>query len=162
MPEKAFVTENNMATFTCPNCNFSNTADISTYKDINKEVRMNVKCMCGHYFSVMLERRASYRKDVELKGTYTHRSSKGEIEKGSLFVNNISRSGLRFNVKVEPTFSEGDKIFLEFQLDDKPQALIKKEVVIKSIFKHKIIGSKFCSVSPSDPNDKAIGFYLFQ
>ncbi len=161
MPEKVFVTENNTATFICPNCSFSKTADVSKYKDINEEIRIKLKCKCRHTFSVSLERRASFRKDVELGGTFTHRSSKGVIEKGSLFVNNISRNGVKFKVKVEPRFREGDNILLEFQLDDKHQSLIKKEVVIRSIHNGIIIGSEFCSVFPSDPNDKAIAFYLF-
>ena len=116
MPEKVFITDNNnKATFICPNCNLSKTADVSTYKDINKEVRMNVKCKCGHSFSVTLERRASYRKDIESPGNYTYTSSEGKIEKGSLSVKDISRNGLKFKVKEDPKFSVGEKVYLEFQ-----------------------------------------------
>ena len=162
MAEKVFLTKNNTATVICPKCNLSKTADVSTYKDINKQVRFNVKCKCGHSFSVMLDRRESYRKDIELPGTYIYTSSEGTREKGTLFVKDISRTGLKFIVRGDPTFSVGGNISIEFQLDSKQKTLIKKEVVIKKIFKDKRIGSEFCSISPSDPNDKAIGFYLFQ
>lgn len=162
MVEKVFLTKNNTATVICPNCNLSKTADVSTYKDINKQARINVKCKCGHSFSVMLDRRESYRKDIELPGNYIYMSSEGTTEKGTLFVKDISRTGLKFKLKVDPKFSVGENISIKFQLDNKQKTLIKKEVVIKKIFKSKIIGSEFCSISPSDPNDKAIGFYLFQ
>ena len=130
MPEKVFVNENNTATFICPKCNFSKTNNVSIYKDINKEVRMKVNCKCGHSFPIILERRKRYRKDVELPGNYTYSSSGGEIERGTLVVRNISQGGLSFKVKVDPKFSAGEKIFIEFRLDDKQKTFIKKEVLI--------------------------------
>ena len=158
MLEKVFLTEENQGKCLCPNCNLFMTVEATTY---NKGGLLNVKCKCGHSFSVFVERRAGYRKNVELPGIYTYTSSDGKKERGTLFVIDISRNGLKFKVKVDPIFSVGDKIFLEFQLDNDQKTLIRKEVVVKRIVNDKTIGSEFCSVSPSDPNDKAIGFYLF-
>jgi hypothetical protein len=162
MSERVFIQEKNTAIFLCPKCASFKTIDVSAYSDIEGDVEIDIECKCGHSFSAFLDRRKDYRKKVNLPGTYTYTSSEGEIERGTLFVKDISRNGFKFKVKVDPKFSVGDNISLKFQLDNKQKTLIKKEVVIKNIFKDKTISSEFCSVSPSDPNDKAIGFYLFR
>jgi len=54
----------------------------------------------------------------------------------------------------------GDKIIVEFHLDDKNRSLIKKECIIKKDFGFEF-GIEFISVHPSDPSDRAIGFYMF-
>jgi c-di-GMP-binding flagellar brake protein YcgR len=144
----------------CPECNASKNTDVTEYKKLEKSVRLKVKCTCGNSYSVMLERRRSYRKETNLPGNYACRDSSGELEKGAMTVINISRGGVKFKTKVPPKFKVGATFDVTFQLDDKQKSIIRKEVVAANI-NDRFVGVEFCSVDPSDPSDKALGFYLF-
>jgi c-di-GMP-binding flagellar brake protein YcgR len=108
----------------------------------------------------MLERRRYYRKKTNLPGAYVYSPAGGQQQKGSMTVTDISRAGVKFKVMVLPKFEIGATFYVEFHLDDKQQTLIKKEATAKMIA-DRLIGAEFCSIDPSDPSDKALGFYLF-
>jgi len=160
MTQKVFITDQDKATIICPECNLSTTTDASQYKKINKEVRLKINCTCGHSYSIFLERRKQFRRETNLPGKYILRSSSRTEKKGILTVRNISRSGLKLEIKIMPSIKIGSSISVEFNLDDKNETLIKKDVIVKMIIEP-VLGTEFSSFDPSDPGDKALGFYLF-
>lgn len=160
MTQKILVSDNNMATFVCPECNASKNADISRYKKLENSVRLKIKCVCGNSYPVVLERRSSYRKETSLPGKYIFRPSGGPPQKGAMTVLDISRGGLKFKATVVPKLKPGDTFGVEFNLDDKQQTLIRKKVVARNVT-GRSISVAFCSFDTSDPGDKALGFYLF-
>ena len=161
MTERIFLVDGRMATFTCPECKKTKTSDVSKYSKSNKDVKLKVNCSCGHSFPVLLERRSFYRKkSKDLPGTYNHINPEKQLKKGKIAVIDISRGGLRFKVNAPPSFSVGNKVSLEFRLDDKNNTNIKKDVIIKNISENNVVGSEFYSLDPSDPIDKILGFYL--
>ncbi len=159
MIDRVFVTDDKMATFVCPECGNTRTADVSDYKQLDKAIRLRIQCSCGNSYSAILERRDKYRKEAKLPGKYTLNLSAKEVDEGTMTVVNISRAGLRIKFKEMPNLEVGTKFLVEFRLDDKQETLIKKDVVVKYISAHSV-GTEFCSISSSDPKDKAIGFYL--
>jgi len=167
MLEKVFISDDNIAIFICPECKKTKNVDISRHKNLDKAYKIKCTCPCGHVYNAILEKRKHYRKETDLPGIYiTIISSLGadfveEVGRGTLRVTDISRSGLQLTLKMKRSFSIGDKIAVEFKLDDRRNTPIKKEVIIKSI-KRLIIGVEFCNIDPSDPSDKALGFYLLQ
>ncbi len=167
MLEKVFVNDDNIAVFICPECKKTKNVDIARHKNLDKSCKIKCTCPCGHVYNAILEKRKHYRKKTDLPGIYiTIMSSLGtdfveEVGRGTLRVTDISRYGLQLTLKVKRSFNIGDKIAVEFKLDDKQNTPIKKEVIIRSI-EGLVIGVEFCSVDPSDPSDKAIGFYLLQ
>jgi hypothetical protein len=167
MLEKVFVNENNIAVFICPECKKSRNVDVSKYKNLCKASKIKCNCPCGHSYNAILEKRKHYRKQTNLPGIYVNIvSSIGtnfleEVGRGTLRVTDISRTGIQFTLNIQHDFSINDKILVEFRLDDKQKTLIKKEVIIKNINGLKI-GAEFLSIDPSDPSDKAIGFYLLK
>jgi hypothetical protein len=160
MTKKVFVTDKNMATFVCPECKALKTANVEKYAPLKKEIKLKIKCACGISYSATLERRRQYRKETDLPGEYFLSLSDGKVRKGNLTVKDISREGLKIKVNVVPKVEVGTKFMVEFCLDDKQKTLIKRDVIIKWISGH-FIGAEFCSIDPSGPIDKAIGFYLF-
>ena len=160
MTQTVFVADNNIATLVCPECNASKNTDVTKYKDLEKLVRLKIKCTCGSSYSVMLERRRHYRKKTNLPGTYVYSSAGGQQQKGPMTVTEISRGGVRLKVMVLPKFEIGATFYVEFHLDDKQQTLIKKKVTARMLAE-RFIGAEFCSIDSSDPSDKALGFYLF-
>ncbi len=110
-------------------------------------------------------------------------SSGKEGQKGQMTVLDVSRSGLRLEIshvqlkmkehdvsgitdeqatlehKIQKPVDEinvGDKLLVEFRLDDTKKTLIKKEVIIRWM-KTPYIGVEFSSQSL---NDGSLGFYM--
>ena len=165
MVEKTvFINSKNLATFVCPECKKSVTKDVSKYKDIDKVVRVNCKCTCGHQYVVLLEKRGFYRKVANLSGVFIFGP---EQLSAPMIVKNLSRTGLQFEItdfKEELTLTKGDIIVVEFQLDNPQQTVIHKEVVVRTIVRNSHIGAKFCFVDIDDIRDpitRALNFYLF-
>jgi hypothetical protein len=159
--QKVFINNDNMATFVCPKCNKTATVGVSEYKEIDKAVRVQHTCACGHSHTVLLERRQFYRKDVNIPGEYF---LPDENVKKAMTVKDLSRSGLKFETATEAELKVGDKLFVEFSLHNEPQTMIQKEVTVKTVSGCHI-GTAFCSRDFKNATDKAydiaIGFYTF-
>jgi len=160
MAQKVFVTGDSMAVFECPECKKSKAVDVSRYKDIKQIIRIKVKCPCGHSFPVVLERRKSYRKEVNFPGSYTCLLSGNKKEKGVMAVKDLSRSGMKIKLNVKKDFKIGDNLSVEFRLDDQNRSFVKKDAIIRTISDQNL-GVEFSSINTSDPGDAALGFYLF-
>ena len=72
----------------------------------------------------------------------------------------LSRTGLKLRLQDDRHLKPGDRLLVAFQLDDLKGSEIRKEVVVRKVDGREI-GLEFASQDPSDPNMKAIGFYLF-
>ena len=160
MAQKVYVTPAYTGVFECPQCKNSRSVDVSKFKKIEKEVKIKVNCPCGHSYPVILERRRHYRKTVNLAGSYLFLVRGSPTKKKMLTVKDVSQSGLKIRVSEKPEFEIGDRILVEFHLDDNKRSLIKKETIVRAI-KELHIGLEFSSMDSSDPGDKALGFYLF-
>jgi len=152
---KVFMNEENKATFVCPECERAKTVDVSKYKDIKRAVRVKAKCKCGNQYSVLLERRKYYRKETKLPG-YVYGESDN---KGPMTVKDLSRFGIKFELGSKRFLFVGDKVVVEFELDDGHKTLIKKEVKIVSLSGN-LIGAEFCNMGNVDLADRRLGFYL--
>jgi len=157
MPEKVYITRKQMATFTCPQCKRSKTADVSKYAHSDKTIKVNVKCPCGHSYSTILEKRRRYRKDTSLPGTYQHYVDGRPRGKGLMTVRDLSLSGMKLRVAIGESFAVGDLLKVEFHLNDAQRTLIRKKVVIRNV-SMPYLGTE---LAPTEAVDKAIGFYLF-
>jgi hypothetical protein len=153
MTEKVFVSEKRTATFVCPECKRTKTTDVSAYLKSDKLIKVKCRCTCGHAYSALLERRKFFRKETSLPGVYTSVKK----ERRPMTVMNLSRTGLKFKLHASDTLKAGDRLVVEFNLDDPQQSLIRKEVIVKNI-KNSNIGAAFVS---TDEYDK-LGFYLMR
>ena len=167
------INEENVAEIRCSKCLKIRSVDMSKYKTMDRVIRFKAKCSCGHSDTVVLNRRDKFRKQTDFFGVYTNMSSGKEGQKGEMTVLDVSRAGLRLeishiNLKVkehdvtvvtgeQATFEHkikkpvdeinvGDKLFVEFRLDDTKKTLIKKEVLIRWM-KMPYIGVEFSSKS---------------
>lgn len=156
MIQKVFITSKNTATFVCPECGNSTVVDVSKYASIDKKVTVNCRCICSHNFKVSLEKRRQYRKATNLPGVYYHDRGHGDVDKGNMRVVDISSNGLKLKLNVERPFDGGDKLRVEFHLDDKRHTFIKKEVIVRNTHKN-LVGTSF---APAQGDDPALGFYL--
>jgi hypothetical protein len=158
--EKVFVTAENTATFSCPECERSRTVDVARYKEIEKAVRIKVKCPCGHDYLVALERRRQFRKPVHFKGTCERIGDGRTAAKAEMVVVDISRTGLKLRLLDGGPLRVGDRAVVEFRMDDPKRSFVRMEVLVRKVDGREV-GVEFTSQGLSDPNVKAIGFYLF-
>lgn len=159
-PQKVFISDQESVLFECPKCNVSKEADVTKFKKIETSVTLKVKCPCGNEYSVTLERRKHYRKNTEISGKFSFLPLVGEDQKGTMIILDISKGGLRFRMTTLPLFKKGDLLEIEFNLDNKTNTFIRKQVSVRNI-KDKIVNVEFCSFNSSENGDKAIGFYLY-
>jgi hypothetical protein len=157
MTEKVYITSQQMATFVCPKCSRSKTVNASKYINLNKLIKINVKCPCGHAYTSILEKRKHYRKKTNLPGTYIHLVDGQPMNRGAMTVEDISANGMKLRLNSTLTCTIGDHLDVEFNLDNPNRALIKKHVIIRNITGTNL-GVEF---GPADALDKALGFYLF-
>jgi hypothetical protein len=158
MEVKVYISKNNTATFVCPNCENTTTADVTRYAQMEKTVRVNIKCRCGHTFRAVLEKRRRYRKSTRLPGTYSFERPDGSVDKGIMQVLDISSTGMKLKLNVSRTLAVGDKLKVEFNLDDPQHTLIEKIVIVKNVSNARV-GVAFREREADDPS---LGFYLLK
>ncbi len=157
MTEKVYITSKQMATFICPQCKRSKTVSVARYAQMDKVVRVTVRCPCGHAYSTMLEKRKKYRKQTNLPAKYIHLVNGKQVGQGLLTIRDLSAGGMKLKISDNHQLAVGDIIQVEFHLDDANRTLISKKVVIRNI-NRELMGTEF---APTEAADKALGFYLF-
>ena len=153
-PEKIFVNSDLKATLSCPHCGVSKQTDVSKFMKHKTQVRLKYKCTCKKAVSVILERRRSRRKSVQLKGFYDDDSGKSP-----LLIENISKHGVKIKLINAASLKIDQHIMLEFTLDDPNASKVKREVRIKNIFSRASIGCEFISTDHDGNLGKYFLFY---
>ena len=157
MTAKVFITSKQMATFICPKCKRSKTVSVARYAQMDKMIRVTVRCPCGHAYSTMLEKRKKYRKQTNLPAKYIHLVDGKHVGQGLLTIRDLSAGGMKLKISGNHNLAVGDIIQVEFHLDDANRTLIKKKVIIRNM-NGRQMGTEF---APTEATDKALGFYLF-
>lgn len=150
MRQKVFVNQDGVASFVCPECKAVKRKDVSSYKLRDAEVRLKCRCICGHTYPVVLERRKHIRKEVNLVGTLT--SGRRAIP---VMVKNLSRSGMQLRSGPKNQLAPGDRAKVEFTLNDTHGSVINREVTIRSVSGN-VLGVEFLS----DEHYDKLGAYL--
>jgi hypothetical protein len=155
--EKVYISHTKMTTFVCPKCHKSKTVNVSKYAELDKKIKVSVKCPCGHAFNSILEKRKRYRRKTNLPGSYIRMLNGRQMDAGLMIVKDLSTIGMKLNIDADNNCEVGDILQVEFYTDDVQRAFIKKKVIIRSI-NGPTIGTEF---APTEGIDKALGFYLF-
>ena len=154
---RIFINDRGEGTFICPACNNGVIRDLSQFSQAQEAVRLKCKCSCGNVYRVLLERRRHFRKPVNLVGMFFWGGSEGPSMKGLIKIRDISRSGIRFSVNSIPEFNVGDKLTIEFTLDDDEHSQIRETGIVQRI-QSNIVGLDF---KTTDHYGK-LGRYLFR
>jgi hypothetical protein len=160
MSESISRFEDSVALFTCPQCGSVNSVDLSASCSQDRDLRVDITCQCKHTHPVVVDRRRNYRKMVHLDGYYTPLREAEKAHRHSMVVKSISTTGVQLQVDLNGTLAVGDRLMLEFDLDDGNTTHIEKEGLIRRI-EGNTIGVKFCNTIVPGPVDRAIGFYIW-
>jgi hypothetical protein len=148
---KAYVNDRNQAVISCSQCGKRKTLEIPDTLLVRDRVR--VRCACSHSFTVEVERRKHYRKDVHLRGQY--RREKPAADAGEMVVEDVSHGGIAFRVLSQHQLQVGDFLCLQFTLDDARKSVVMRNVTVRWVDRS-CIGAAFC-----DPAfNKDLAFYL--
>ncbi len=156
MAEKTYITSANTAIFVCAACNRQHVVDVAKHLERPRQNKLKVTCTCGHSWTSILEKRRYFRKSVNFPGTYTKRVAGKPVGEGHMYVQDISRRGLKIKLRDPGKFEIGDWIEVEFRLDNRPRTLIKRVTAVKNIF-GPYLGLAFPDHKHEDPD---LGFYL--
>ncbi len=137
--EKIFLNESGDASFVCPSCGEILKRNLSKDLGLNNLFKINCKCQCGNNSFLKLERRMFSREKTKFIGKFF---SKNNSKKGLIKIIDISPSGLKMFLNTKPDFSKGEKLVIEFSLNNRDWGLVKKEAMVKNI-KGKEVGVEF-------------------
>lgn len=149
---KVYVSRAGVAVLKCPSCEKVKQSRVDKFKGARHVLK--VRCTCGELFLVNLEFRTTYRKEISLTGKYTLLPE--EIHQGRIIVVNISKGGVGLQIPGVHRLQQGEKLLVNFVLDDVHSSEIEKKVVVRLV-EGNYVGCEFVEASN---HDKAIGFYL--
>lgn len=157
MNAKVHVTSQNTVSVSCPRCKKGRDIHASRFKG-RRDVR--IKCPCGNVWGVRVEYRREYRKKTDLKGSYRFiPKDKKPADAGLMKVVDLSRNGVRMKIRNFPCgLDVGDRLNIEFRLDDASQSTVHREVVVKNMHPP-YVGAMF---HHPPEEDNILGFYLFR
>lgn len=150
MTQRIFLTKSGTANSACPECGELQTLDVSKYQNIEKEVRLKCTCKCKHVFPVILERREHVRKEVLFPGVIFLKRKQRPVT-----IVNISRFGLQIRISRALNITSGDRVNIEFTLDDATRSRVRKKMIVRNIVENKI-GMEFVDRNHYDK----LGSYL--
>ncbi len=67
-----------------------------------------------------------------------------KAKRGQMTVTNIAITDIRMLFKLKPELIAGNKLMIEFHLDDQPRSQVSKEVIVTGVENH-IVDAEFCS-----------------
>ena len=147
------IIDDKFAVINCPFC--GNRKKVAADKFKNIKHRITVRCNCGSHFDVQLNFRKSYRKNLEIAGTFMIVSPKPSIER-TMTVYDLSATGLRFKMIDNISINQGDELIVTFNLDDARRSFIRKKVVVRFTNKN-LVGCEFTELALYE---KELGFYM--
>ena len=147
---RAFVTEQGSATIVCPNCEITKNITVADYRGNKHSIK--IRCRCQQTFTIDLEFRQFHRKPTDLVGFYEISSGDG----GRAVIKDLSKNGLGFMVSGAHNVRVGQKILVNFALDDQKGTTLKKMTVVRSVDDNRI----GCEFRKDQAFEKDLGFYL--
>ena len=148
---RAFVSENGLASITCPYCGLTKQVPVTQY--CGKHQTVKVRCRCKQSFTTHLDFRQCHRKRTNLSGFYQILGAKGG---GTASIRDISKDGIGFSVSGTHNVQVGQKIKLNFTLDNHKQTPLQKLAVVRSVHKNRV----GCQFNRMQAIEKDLGFYL--
>ncbi len=154
--QKVLVNEKGKAWITCEKCKNTSEVDLSKVSNCSSIV-INYRCAkCEAEFEVSCEFRKSYRKGVQLNGTFVQQQPREDYA-GRIEILDISKTGVRFKTRVKYDFKPGYLLKLTFNLDDSNKTSISQLVEVKWV-SGQLVGGEFKQQDPSA--QKQLGFYF--
>lgn len=153
MIKKIFITDDLNTNIICDKCGKMYKKNVSKFIELKQAVKLKYTCECGHSTSVLLERRRFVRKPRRFQGSIVD-----GVNKIPMTISDLSRYGLRVNVRQNHKFIVGNNLRLEFCLDDPGRSQVTTFARIKRIISPTSVG---CEFSQDEHYDNLGKYFLF-
>jgi len=153
--QKVLVNEKRIAWITCGQCKHTSEVDLQGLREgINI---IDHKCSkCEAVFEVACEFRKSYRKEVNLQGTFIQQQPLEE-QAGRIEITDLSRIGIKFKTRVKYNLRPGYLLKVKFTLDDRNKTILNPVIEVKWV-SGQLVGGEF--VHQDQWTQKQLGFYF--
>ncbi|AGW14079.1 putative type IV pilus assembly PilZ [Megalodesulfovibrio gigas DSM 1382 = ATCC 19364] len=150
-PPTYYVDENRQVMVLCPKCERARNLDFTQHPEVGPVIR--TWCKCGNEYFCRLEFRRTYRKRVNLRGTFG--LPDGSMQ-GDMTVTDISLGGVGMKLPTSYGLQPGMFLDVSFQLDNLKGTPIQRRVLVRTV--HGLsIGAEFVG---HRERDKDLGYYL--
>lgn len=153
--KSVYLSKDEKACVICEKCGRVQTIQVA---ESAREQTVEIKCECRHTFSVRIDQRQHYRKDVSLPGTF-ERVGPEDAEKEEVIVQDISQAGVGFLTHTKQMVKINDVLKLKFTLDDPHRSVIDVRGTVKSV-NDEYVGLELDR--PNEHTQKILAFYLMQ
>ncbi len=126
MEQKVNIDNLDTARLVCPECNRTETLQLSEYKLTKRHTRVKYKCSCGHTYMAILENKSDPQQDTMLTGTFM--STEDSRYSGRMIIKRLNSKGITLKTDIDQEILPGLNMVLEFVLDDGKQSIVKKQV----------------------------------
>ncbi|MDD2465262.1 MAG: PilZ domain-containing protein [Desulfobulbus sp.] len=145
--QKYYIGKNDKITIRCLACKKIRTIAVADLK--LKLHSIKVVCPCSHTFFIHLEFRQSYRKKMDIEGSYRKRSESVEQEKSCL-IRDISLGGLGITITNDTSIQVEDELIVSFKLGTFQQSGGDAIVRVRHIDSRMNIGGAFVGSTPDN------------
>ena len=153
--QKVLVNEKGMAWITCEKCKHTAGVELNRLGDLGHVE--DYRCpKCEAVFEVSYEFRKSYRKEVNLNGTFSQQQPRQDYV-GRIEIKDISKTGVKFKTRVKYDFKPGYLLKLTFTLDDRNKTEINQLIEVKWV-SGQMVGGEFKQQDQS--TKQKLGFYF--
>lgn len=156
-PQHRLFVNNGVAVIRCPQCRIIKKINVSRFRGAQHS--FNVKCVCGHKFTVNLDFRAGIRKDTNLQGSYRH-AADGGAPPSACQVVNLSYRGLRLKLQEDHTVKIGDELYVEFTLPSREQTTVSRKMVVRNLTPRNFAGGEFLAPEEDNFNTSICSFLM--
>lgn len=151
---KSYVQPDGSALVICPECGFQKI--IETRDRQLKTNRIKVRCKCSTQFTLQLEFRKFFRKDVELRGECSFIPANGSNQHITLV--NLSMGGACIQLDTPQPVAADTQGLMTFTLDDRNNSKIVKRFTVKYVAGNRV----HCEFYNDKEYQRELGFYLRQ
>ncbi|MBF0389264.1 MAG: PilZ domain-containing protein [Desulfamplus sp.] len=153
---KGYIDNNNDTLFVCPNCGFQKRFSALPFKE---KKRLTIKCQCGVSTDMLIEFRQFFRKPISLPGVCLIENSQVSCD---VIIKDLSLGGVSLefvfiNKKYLSDIEIGDIVYVEFQLDNAKEQIIRKKCAVKTKVGN-TVGGEFLD----DSFTREIRFYMME
>jgi hypothetical protein len=158
--ERGYAVDDGKIVVVCPKCRYTKVVSVAEHVSRPSDVKLRVKCKCGHTHRAYLERRIRQRKYARLRGRYIYLTDKCIHTECEIEVRDLSSDGLGFILLETPKIAPlpGDALAVQFRINELPGALLKKEVRVKSVNGSRV-GARFLKTIRYE-TDKSMKIFL--
>lgn len=153
---KYYVSPQGSVIFVCTHCDANRHINAEAFR--KKKHTIKLRCTCGTVFTIDLDFRENYRKQVDIPAVI-HGATEGLDHPMPCTVTDLSMDGVAFRINQPFDIQQEDQLQITFQLDNKRKAEVNRTIEIVHLGPDNVLGGRFID-TVIESEEKALYYYL--